>query len=406
MFAVADTTKLVADQVISPQQAAEIESRAREAMVTLAVNSVLCLGILAATFGFIFWLADPVAVALLGSVMLAAGIAVLVRGANIYRMFGNASALIGAGMLMGGATFELIDKYEVIAGWVMAFAGVVVLAVPGFAMTRRTATARFVLGSILLMGLTMHLSGLILLLEQHQMAGGFKPLLALYAAAALLLSGGFIDVRLVSALSIVPFAQALETGTGYFHAAYVFYSPEPTLTILQMALLIAACLWVAQTRPERIARHARTLAVLGFVVANLSALVGSLWGDTIGESIWGPSYADFFVAEGNATSDTQWDRYQAAREAFQAANLTLSANLYSVLWAIALIAMIVWSTHRANRGLFNTAMTFGAIHGYTQAFESFADEPVAYVIGGLAAIPIAWGMWRYNQRLAQMASAN
>jgi hypothetical protein len=43
-------------------------------------------------------------------------------------------------------------------------------------------------------------------------------------------------------------------------------------------------------------------------------------------------------------------------------------------------------------------MTFGGIHAYTQAFETFYDEPLAYVIGGLAAIPLAWGLWRLNDQ--------
>ncbi len=29
-------------------------------------------------------------------------------------------------------------------------------------------------------------------------------------------------------------------------------------------------------------------------------------------------------------------------------------------------------------------------------FENSADEPLAYVIGGLAAIPLAFGLWRLN----------
>ncbi len=48
------------------------------------------------------------------------------------------------------------------------------------------------------------------------------------------------------------------------------------------------------------------------------------------------------------------------------------------------------------RGLFNAGMTFAGIHGYTQMLESFSDEPLAYVIGGLAAIPLAFGLWRLN----------
>ena len=45
---------------------------------------------------------------------------------------------------------------------------------------------------------------------------------------------------------------------------------------------------------------------------------------------------------------------------------------------------------------FQDALTFAGIHAYTQMFESFYDEPLAYVIGGLAAIPLAFGLWRLN----------
>ncbi len=48
----------------------------------------------------------------------------------------------------------------------------------------------------------------------------------------------------------------------------------------------------------------------------------------------------------------------------------------------------------------NYVTIFLAIHAYTQFFESFADEPLAYAIGGLVAIPLAWGMWRLNRWLA------
>ena len=61
--------------------------------------------------------------------------------------------------------------------------------------------------------------------------------------------------------------------------------------------------------------------------------------------------------------------------------------------------MIFLAAHKNQRGLFNTGVTFLAIHGYTQAFETFGDEPLAYVIGGFTAIPLAWGMWQLNQRV-------
>lgn len=397
MFAVADTKQLVADQIISPDQAREIEARARDAMVTMAVNAVLCFGILAATGGFIFWLADAFAVAVLGGLMLVAGLWVLSRDGDTYRMFGNASALIGAGMLIGGGTVELIDKAEDIAGWAFAQAGAGIAGLCAWRLSLPAPKAGFVLTALLLTGVALHIGGFALLLEQADLFGGIKALFFLYAAVLLALAGWYTDIRLITAIAIVPFAQALDTGSGYFHAIYVFYSPEPTLSILQMGLLIAGCVLLAQRSTERTARHAWIAAVLAFVVANMCALVGSLWGDVIGEHLWGPDFFDFADAGDN---DAQWAAYRAARDVFYDQATRISDDVYSILWAVALVAMIFWAAHRNIRGLFNTAMTFAAIHAYTQFFETFADEPLAYVIGGLAAIPLAWGLWRLNQRMA------
>ncbi len=392
----------MADGVIAPDQAAEIEARARATMVRLAVNSLLCLGILAATGGFIVWLGTPASVATLGLVALGLGAAILRFGSALFDMFGNAAALIGAGLLIGGASIELIESYSDIAGPVMAVAGLAVAAALTWLYTAHLHQAPFVTGAILLMGVAMHLVGIGYLISQADLTGLPVALFYLYAATLLAGAGWLIDIRLVTALAIVPFAQALDTGTIYFHAAYVFYSPESTLSILQMTALIAACLWIAVHRPDRTARHARVLAVLAFIVANLCALVGSLWGDVVGETVWGPR-ADF----GRADMDWEqwraamdWEQWRAAMDAFRSTALVLSEGLYSVLWAVALVAIVAWAAHTAQRGLFNTAMTFGGIHAYTQFFESYFDEPLAYVIGGLAAIPLAWGLWRLDRWIA------
>ncbi|WP_323780006.1 hypothetical protein [Thalassovita sp.] len=401
MFAVANTEKLVADGIITPDQAEEIKHRARDAMIALAVNSVLCLGIFAATAGFILWLAEPGAVAMLGSLILAGGIAILTRGANLTRMFGNAAALMGAGLLLGGGTVELLMNFEHVAGWIMAAVGAITMALSALALVRKSAAAGFVIGAILLMGVALHLFGVGFLLDQFDLFGVAKAGFFLYAFAVIAVAGWFTDIRLITALSIVPFAQALDTGTEYFHAAYVFYSPEPALSILQLGALIALCLWIAARRQGQVARHAGILAILAFIVANLSALVGSLWGDVVGETIWGPNYAGFYGTDGQYQSE----QYRAAKAAFNDSAMHISANVFSVLWAIALVLIVFWAAHRNNRGLFNAAMTFGAIHAYTQFFESFADEPLAYVIGGLAAIPLAWGMWRLNATFLAKSSS-
>jgi hypothetical protein len=173
--------------------------------------------------------------------------------------------------------------------------------------------------------------------------------------------------------------------------------PNRRFRSCRWALLIAAGLWIAARVPERTGRHALTLVMLAFVVANLCALVGSLWGDVVGETIWGPP-------RWGAGQYTDYDAFLAARDAFRETALVIPAQAYAIGWAVALAALIGWAAHRNRRGLFNAAMTFAGIHAYTQLFESFGDEPLAWVIGGLAAIPLAWGMWQLNAWLARRAS--
>ena len=119
MHTIADTKMLVEEGVISNAAARIIEARARNTMVALAINTLLCAGILFATFGLIFWLADAFAVAVFGLLMAGAGLAMLSFGKPLYAMFGNAAALIGSGMLLGGMGIELSNKYPDSAGWVM-----------------------------------------------------------------------------------------------------------------------------------------------------------------------------------------------------------------------------------------------------------------------------------------------
>ncbi|QJF52156.1 hypothetical protein [Roseobacter ponti] len=389
MYTIADTEILLEEGVISQTAARIIEARARSTMVTLAINAVLCTGIVFATFGLIFWLADAMLVAVSGILLAGAGLLTLRQGPALYAMFGNAASLIGAGMLIGGAGFELAGNFESIAGPVMAIAGAVVAVPVAWAMHHNRLTTRFVTGAVTLMALALHLTGVGYLVHESGASGLPVAAFWLYAAAAIAGAGWFTDVRLVSALAIVPFAQALDTGTFYFHAAYVFYSPEPTLSIMQMCALVVLMVLVARRTPERTARHARIHLIMAFIVASLCALVGSLWGDVVGETIWGPGSAMH-------RSGLSYEDWRDSLAAFRDTALTVHENVFTIVWALSLAGIIFWSAHKNMRGIFNAAVTFAAIHAYTQAFETFYDEPLAYAAGGFAAIPLAWGMWRLN----------
>ncbi|PWJ20862.1 hypothetical protein [Jannaschia seohaensis] len=394
MYVVADTHRLLAEGALTPAQVDILRAQARETMMKLAINLLLTGGILAATLGLIFWLAEPLPVAGAGAVALAGGLLALAKGGETLRFFGNAAALIGAGLLLGGAAFELMDKYEDIAGPAMLLLGAAVAGGFGMALGRPRLTSRFACGAIGLMGLALHLTGLAALIELNDITGWPVALASLYAAAALVGAGIVTDLRVVTALAIVPFAQALSTGTIYWHAAYVFYSPEPTLSILQMGALVAGGLWAAHSLDPRWGRHGGILAIMAAIVANLCALVGSLFGDRVGETLWGPGRSWWSNREAYESQEA----WAAALDAFNETALFIPEGVYSILWALALAAAVFWAAHKARRGLFNAAVTFAGIHAYTQAFETYHDEPLVYVVGGLAAIPLAWGLWQLDRR--------
>lgn len=388
---VVQTEALMVEGILTREQGAEIARRSRETMLALVVNIVLCGGIIAASLGFVFWIADALGVALLGLAFLGAGLFVLTRMSDLYRMLGHAATLIGGGMLIAGAGIEIAEKAHDIAHWLLLGLGAAVALAAGAAFRMGPAALRFSTGALALMGVGLHLAG-VLLYTQVLDGGLVNPIASLYATALIVAAGMFTNVRAVTALAIVPFAQALETGTTYWHAAYVFYSPESTLTILQMSALIGACLWAIRTYPERIARHAGILSIMAAVVGSLAFLVGTLWGDYVGISFFrdsAPVYGDY----------EDYAAYQRARELYESGFFHIGEHVYSVIFAVVLLAGAWFAASSNRRGLFNAAVTFLGIHAYTQMFESFSDEPMVYALGGLAAIPLAWGLWRLNARM-------
>jgi hypothetical protein len=394
---VVNTEVLVAEGVLNTAQAQEIIRRSRETMLALVVNIVLTAGIIAASLGLVFWIANAAGVAALGLFFLIVGAVILARDNELYRMLGSAAALVGAGMLFAGGGIELVDKYPDIAGLTLLLAGMATVGVFLAAFFSGPQTLRFVTGSIALMGLTLHLVGVGIQFNVVSITNWVQSIHFLYAALAIAAIGTALNVRVVTAAAIVPFSQALDTGTGYFHAAYFFYSPEPTLTILQMATLIGVAVWVTARVSDRIGRHAGILAIMAMVVGSLSFLVGSLWGDNVGLSFFrdsAPKFSDF---------NGDWQAHNAAYAVWRDQFFEISEHIFSAVWAILLLAGAWFAATGAKRGLFNAAVTFGAIHAYTQTFETFSDEPIVYALAGLAAIPLAWGMWRLNQQMFQPA---
>ncbi len=383
----ANTHSLVADGVISQQQADEIILRSKDRLSALAINTLLLGGIITATFGLIFWLEAPLPVAIFGIVALISGSAILRLLSSNFGIFGNAAVLIGTGMMLGGSGIELVKRLDLAAAPYLFGMGALVLAATLF-MWRRTVASPFVIGPILLMGLALHLIGL----GSFQPEGALLQMAYAYAAITIFSVGLILDIRFISVFAILPLAQMLDVSTDYWHAVYAFYSPETTLSLVQMALVVVVCGWASVKLTERYGRHFGMLMVLGFITMNMNFLVGSLWGDYVGETIWGA---------GRWTSEKYSDyaAYKDATDAFRATAIHISADMYAIIWAVFLACMAIYAALNTKRGLLNVTLTFGAIHAYTQAFENFGAEPLVFAVGGLLAIPLAWGLLQLNNRL-------
>ncbi len=74
----------------------------------------------------------------------------------------------------------------------------------------------------------------------------------------------------------------------------------------------------------------------------------------------------------------------------------ISSDAFALVWALVILGVGLWAAMGARRAVFNTAVTFGAIHLYTQYFERLEASPGTVVIAGLIAIALAYGSWRLN----------
>jgi MFS-type transporter involved in bile tolerance (Atg22 family) len=228
------------------------------------------------------------------------------------------------------------------------------------------------------------------------------------AGAVVIACGLALDVRFITALSIVPLAAALSSRVLYSHAAYTIAVYESTLTVLQLGLLAAACALLAPRLAERWARHVRIIGQLAFIWVNVAFWVGSLWGDVVGTYLWGPRLEDFMAADQTGKARDMGAAMEAFREAeaaFRESALVISVDVYSLVWAALILAVGAWAASTGRRPVFNTAVTFGAIHLYTQWFERLEATPGMVTLAGLIAIAAAYAIWRINLWLRDRAAA-
>jgi len=201
--------------------------------------------------------------------------------------------------------------------------------------------------------------------------------LAAMLTVTAVLAGAAIVARssLLSALAVLAASGCLGARTGYSHATYSLAIFEPTLTIVLFAVLALAAYLGSKRLPADYERIVLAAARTSIFLVNFGFWVGSLWGDPL-------------------LLMRRMDGYTTAR--FD--DVVVPSAVFTIGWAVVLIAAGVWATRVNRRWLVNVVAVFGAIHFYTQWFEKLGASPLSVLLGGILLLVIALALWKFNRR--------
>jgi iron complex transport system permease protein len=269
------------------------------------------------------------------------------------------NVLIAFGVIaIAGGVLALLHSIfaAVILGLVVEIAGVIVV---------RSQPVRWgLLGTILTMVGTITAGGGIVKFSEGEVPG-FAYVTIICAAGAYYARSG-----LLAALTAIALAGVLGASTAYEHATYWFCLQRPALTVLVFGILS----WAAYRGSLRLdARHAPLAVMFSrtcLFLVNLGFWIGSLWGD----DLW--------------HKRDSWD-WHSGRD--------VPYWLFSVVWALAMVATGVWAARRNRRWVVNLMAVFGSIHFYTQYFERLGAHAGSLITAGVIALGIAMLIARYNR---------
>jgi hypothetical protein len=194
-----------------------------------------------------------------------------------------------------------------------------------------------------------------------------------FAGAAVAARSGLLMVAAVLAL-----ASCIGARTGYWHATYALSITEPTLTVVLFSLLALATYHLSKRLKSDYERLALMAARTSVFLVNFGFWIGSLWGDRL----------DLMRSLEDVTAPPDP----------AATAIVLPPWLFSVGWALALVATGIWATHAGRRWAVNVVAVFGAIHFYTQWFDKLGPTPTSFLLGGLLMLAFGLGLWTFNRR--------
>lgn len=167
-----------------------------------------------------------------------------------------------------------------------------------------------------------------------------------------------IKSQLLAVLSAWAIFFSIGAMTGYFMGGYYLGVEAPTITVLLFSALALGAFYLSKNVTDGYDKLALSFSRMCLILVNFGFWVGSLWGDS-----------------------------------------DLGVHVFSITWALALIAVGVWAVRTQRRFVVNTVTTFGSIHFYTQWFETIGASPWTVFVAGMITIGIALALWRYNQRV-------
>jgi iron complex transport system permease protein len=249
--------------------------------------------------------------------------------------------------------------------------GLVVFAI-GLAFTFKRDERWSLLAQIcLVVGALMFCGGVLALGDGA--LGAMLIVTAALAVAAIVARSGLLMAAAVLALGACLGAKA-----GYWHATYALAIYEPAMTIVLFSALGLATYVVSKRLPAEYERLALVAARTSVFMVNFGFWIGSLWGDNF-RLIRSLVHSDPSILTSGAGPDV------------------ISPLMFSVGWAIVLLAAAVWGMRANRRWVVNVAAVFGAIHLYTQWFDSLGPGPLAFIVGGLLMLAFAYGLWALNR---------
>ena len=288
--------------------------------------------------------------------------------------------LVGFGVVAvsAGALAFLLSLFDKSSIPVMAV-GAVLFAI-GLWLTLARAQQWELLAQICIVTGALMLAGAILYADDGSLRAAIGVTIGLAAAAVLARSS------LLAALAVVSLAGCLGARTGYFHAMYTLSIREPAVTIALFGALAFAAYRLSPRFAADYERLLITASRVSVFLVNFGFWIGSLWGDRL-------ILLRRIAAAGALPPESAIGRLAPV----------IPAYVFSIGWALALVAVGVWGVRANRRWVVNVAAVFGAIHFYTQWLERLGANALSVLLGGILMLVFALALWRFNK--TQLAAA-